>query len=123
MNFLVIKKKSIISFLFFISYFFCILSDIFYFQFAGNSISYFFILHLPVLFLLFFLYPKVLTNNIFIVWYLWFFVITIFSVLGAFLYSKIGLLAQMYIYIFIPIIFFYFGYLVSFRFLFSSMFD
>ena len=118
MSFLVIKKNSIISFLFFISYLFCILSDIFYFQFAGSSVSYFFILHLPVLLLLFFLYPKVLTNNIFVVWYLWFFVIIVFSVLGAFLYSNIGLLAQMYIYIFIPIIFFYFGYLVSFRFLF-----
>lgn len=118
MNFLIIKKKSIINFLFFVSYFFCILSDIFYFEFIGNPVPYFFVLHLPVLAFLFFIYPKVLTNNIFVVWYLWFFIVIIFSVLGALLYGSMGLLAQIYIYLFIPVIFFYFGYLVSLAFLF-----
>lgn len=117
MSSLIIKKSFIINSLFILSYFFCILSDLFHIGLLGSSTSYFFFLSVPVFFLLILNAKEFPSRNLFFL-YFWFFIIIVFSLMGAFIYNNISLLAQIYIYVIIPILFLYFGYLTSPKYLF-----
>ncbi len=118
---MVIKKYILINLIFSLALFSLLFSNLFYVKIPSQSVSLYFLISLPLLVMIFFITRKIYSFESFFIFYFFMIFFFLISILGVFFSGNFGGLAQIYIYVFIPLTFFYFGILIEDMFIYKNL--
>lgn len=118
---MIIKKNLLNNLVFSIALFSLLLSNILYLNISSKALSLYFIISLPVFIFIIYQVKKIYFLGGLFSFYLFICLLFFISIVGVFFSGNWGGVSQIYIYVFIPLTFLYFGFLISESFIYKNI--